>query len=66
MRSKNLVSFEPRKIFALLKTQKLCNANIFVRIHFKNKTKKGEIHFYHYLHSLQVLTVSVQKSGLLL
>jgi hypothetical protein len=34
----------------------------FVLIHFKNKTKSG-ISLYHYVHSLQVLTISVQKNG---
>jgi hypothetical protein len=42
------------------KTQISFNANIFVHIHFENKTKMVCI-FYRYLHSLQVITISVQK-----
>jgi hypothetical protein len=41
------------------KTQKSFNANLCLHSVFKIKQK--EFHFYHYLHSLQVLPISVQK-----
>ncbi len=43
----------------LTTTKKLFNANIFDCINYK----KVELQFYHYLHFLQVLTISAQKSG---
>jgi hypothetical protein len=42
------------------KPLKLLDTDIFLRIHVKNKTKV-EFHFYYYIHSLQVLSISEKK-----